>query len=677
MKKNLLTLGVLALSLSANAQVFYAGDQSQVFVSSKALVYSGGDWKVNSNKEKTVENRGNILIEGNYKKGQLSGADTAQDGKEFVNVYTGANDYGQVKLLNTAGTSDARMTVERPAATSGYFDSWFPISLPYKDNANYLMKSFGLAESTFSDGSRYESTVLKWNNNKIQLDPVTRASGLQAGDYYNLNLVNAPNVKDKMVGNVPYKGTPSGLPYSQTANNRAIEGLTTEAFSDLTYNQWQNRTNSYNETYASYMGRANSTSKVLNKNIFRFGNPYTSNLDLSAFDGNNAWVKILNNGNRNLKQAYTDQLIKDFSVTKRMVDYNTKWGLSIEGGVDENTSRKYYTAKFDGQRWAGNAEALLIRPTETFNLNFPVINPTTVGSRVLNIEVRFTDAHKTFEYTPSAKNTTNPGLIGSVFNFDNNPAGMMLAKDVAYNSVQSSDFYQLEIILAKNNEIQASPVYIVGANNYNESGSNATTANSLFVYGVKDGAVAYNSQKEFNEFNSDTYVGKPLGLGLNKLENGQTYQLKFALYEGSIFNSVDAFRNGVFYLKDNATKKITKVSANDTVSFVADANTDKRFEFYWKELPQGETVGTLSTENVIKSQSTVVYRDGKQSKVRFENIANTAKVEVFSVAGTLVSSREGVSTNTDYTLNLVSAGVYIVKVTYQNGEVRTLKVVNN
>lgn len=673
MKKNLLTLGVLALSLSANAQIVYSGDQSKVFISSKALVYAGGDWKVNSEREKTVENKGNVIIVGDYKKGATANA--AQDGKEFVNVYTAGNDYGQVKFLRTPGTSDARMTVERPAASSGYDDSWFPISLPYKDNADYLMKSFGLELSAFSDGARYTSTILKWNNNTIALDPVAKASQLTPGDYYNLNMVGAPNVRAKMENNIPYKGTPNGGAYTQKAEGRSIHGLSTQQFSDLGYNDWKLRLNRHQETYESYMGRANSTSKVLNKNIFRFGNPYTSNLDLSEFDGANAWVKILNKGGHTIKQAYDAQLIKDFSVTKRMDDYNTQWGFDIEGSI--TTSRKYYTAKFDGQRWTGNAEALLIRPTETFNLNFPVINPTAVGSRVLNIEVNFTDAHKTFEYTPSAKNTTSPGLIASVFSFESNPAGMMLAKDVAYNNIQSSDFYQLEIVLAKNNEIQASPVYIVGANDYKESGANAATANSVFVYGVKDGAVAYSSQKEFNEFNSDTYVGKPLGLGLNKLENGQTYQLKFALYEDNIFNSVDTFKDGVFYLKDNVTKKVIRVSANDTITFVADTNSDKRFEFYWKEAPQGETTDTLSTTDVAKSESTIVYRDAKQSKVRFENIANTAKVEVFSVAGTLVSSREGVSTNTDYTLNLVSAGVYVVKVTYQNGEVRTLKVVNN
>lgn len=674
-------LTMLTSAFNAQSSVVYVGDGGKFFVSGKALVYSGGNWKVNSEREKTVENKGNVIIVGDYKKGATANA--AQDGKEFVNVYTAGNDYGQVKFLRTPGTSDARMTVERPAASSGYDDSWFPISLPYKDNADYLMKSFGLELSAFSDGARYTSTILKWNNNTIALDPVAKASQLTPGDYYNLNMVGAPNVRAKMENNIPYKGTPNGTVYTQRAEGRSIHGLSTQQFSDLGYNDWKLRLNRHQETYESYMGRANSTSKVLNKNIFRFGNPYTSNLDLSEFDGANAWVKILNKGGHTIKQAYDAQLIKDFSVTKRMDDYNTQWGLDIEGSI--TTSRKYYTAKFDGQRWTGNAEALLIRPTETFNLNFPVINPTAVGSRVLNIEVNFTDAHKTFEYTPSAKNTTSPGLIASVFNFDNNPTGIgtMLAKDISYNNIQTTNFYQLEVILSKNNTVQSSPAYIVGANYYKESGANASSNDKVFVYGVKDGAVAYNSKKEFNEFNSDTYVGKPLGLGFNNLENGQTYQLQLALYEGSIFNKVDALKNGAFYLKDNVTNKVTLVNPKDVITFVADANADKRFEFYWKQAPQiaNKPAEVKVEEPVVNTttaaQSTVIYKEGGLNKVRFENISNVAKVEVFSIAGRLVSSKEGVSTHTDYTLNLGTEGMYMVRVVYQNGEVRTLKVVNN
>lgn len=677
MKRKLFAIGLIATSFLAKAQVFYAGDQSKMFVAQKALVYCGGNWMVNSTEEKTIENKGNIIVVGDYKKGSIS--DAAQDGKEFVNVYTNATDYGQVKLLNATGASNARMTVERPSANSGYFGSWFPISLPYVDNTRYIMKSFGLEESQFNNNdksTRYQMTILKWNNQNIVLDNVTALDDYKPGDYYNLNLTDnaGTDIRGAMSGNVSYKGTPSGVAYTQIANNRSIYGLTTSQFSELTYNQWKLRQNYYREEYQSYMGAANTNSKVYNKNIFRFGNPYTSNLDLSSFDGTDAWLKITNKGSHTLKQAYDNKFIANFSITKRMPDYDTNW--NIDGGL-QSTNYKYYTAKFDGSKWTGSAEALLIRPTETFNVNFPALDPTLLGSRILSIQVDFRDTHKTFDHTAGAKYTeSGQGLNTDIVQSASYNSSEMKLAQKASSIAQNSDFYQLEVILAKNDRVQASPVYIVGAPNHKETGANSSYNDKVFVYGIKDSEIALNSKKDFNEFNSDTYIAKPLGLGLNNLENGNTYQLKFALYEDSIFNKVDTFKNGVFYVKDNVTKKVTTVNPNENLTFVADSNTNEnRFVFYWKQLPQEQT---LSAVNVVaNTQSTVVYKDGKQQKVRFENIANTAKVEVYGMAGTLVSSKDGVSTSSDFALQLSSEGVYVVKVTYQNGEVRTLKVVNN
>lgn len=690
MKKKLLMLGALTMLTSAfNAQssVVYVGDGGKFFVSGKALVYSGGNWKVNSEREKTVENKGNIIIVGDYKKGARTNA--AQDGKEFVNVYTDVNDYGQVKLLRAIGDSDARMTVQRPALSSNYFGASAGISFPYKDNVKYLMKSFGLEEAAFRGdcavgvdcGNRYKMNLTKWNNNKTHHDAVPSAENFKPGDHYNLNL-REPNMQAVMTGIISYKGTPDGRVYSQDALDRTIHGLDNATFNNLTYDQWKKRLNPYAESYESYIGYVNTTSKIFGKNVFRFGNPYTSNLDLSAVDGTDAWLKILNVGEHNIKQAYDAQLIRNFSVSKTMPDHDYSWG-NVAGSVNDNG--KFYTAKYDGTQWVGSAEALLIRPMEAFYLSFPTLNTRNLRSTILKLKVNFTDNHKTFDYAPSAKNASNPLLTASVFNFDNNPTGlgMMLAKDISYNNIQTTNFSQLEIVLSKENAVQASPVYIVGTNYYKESGTAANTTEKVYVYGVKDGAIAYESKKQFNEFNSETYVGKPLGLGFNNLEEGKTYQLRLSLYEGSIFNKVDALKNGAFYLKDNVTNKVTLVNPKDVITFVADANADKRFEFYWKQAPQiaNKPAEVKVEEPVVNTttatQSTVIYKEGGLNKVRFENISNVAKVEVFSIAGRLVSSKEGVSTHTDYTLNLGTEGMYMVRVVYQNGEVRTLKVVNN
>lgn len=663
MKKNLLTLGMLAYALSANAQVLtYVGDGAKMFVSSGALVYSGGDWEVNSAAEKTVENRGNIIIVGDYKKGTVTNA--ASDGKEFLNVYTGTNDYGQVKILNSAGNTDARMAIQRPAASSNYYGTIFGISFPYKDPVSYVMNSFGLNESDFlgtcpvgvnCGPNRYKMTLEKWNNDKVMHDAVVTASTFKAGDYYSINLREA-NMQQAMTGIIPYKGMPNPLPY-EAAGKSVIDGQTETSFSALGYNDWKTKTNVYNEQYQSYLGYYDSTSKTYGKNVYRFGNPYTSNLDLSAIDGTNAWLKILNNGGATLKSA-NGTMIKDFYITKRTANYNIDWS-PVSGSTNVNAD--YYKARLDeNNAWQGNAEALLIRPFETFNLNFPTVSPSGLGgTRIINVEVDFNDNHKTFAYTPVGPVTTTGGKVSN------------RSADAIVSNPDS--FYQAEIFLTKDDSVLATPVYLVGSNYYQESSDASSLNNGLFVYGSDAaGNIAYDSKKDINEFNSLEYVGKPLGLGFNNLQTGDTYELRFNLYEGSIFNKVKNLTDGIFYILDKNSNAVSEISADKSYSFVASDNADTRFEIYWKEM---KPAGSLNTGDVVKG-STVVYKDLGAHKVRFEKSSPKANIEVYDMSGKLVLSDKDVVTANDYVLDLPNSAVYVIKVIYQSGDVRTLKMIN-
>ncbi len=665
MKKNLLTLGMLAYALSANAQVLtYVGDGAKMFVSSGALVYSGGDWEVNSATAKTVENKGNIIIVGDYKKGTVTNA--ASDGQEFLNVYTAANDYGQVKILNTAGTTDARMAIERPAASSNYFDAIFGVSFPYKDNVTYIMKSFGLDESDFKGTcpvgtdcgpNRYKMTLEKWNNNKVYHDAVVTNSTFIAGDYYSINLREA-NMQQVMTGKIPYKGTPSPGKY-ETTGKSVIDGQTEASFSNLGYNDWKEKVNVYNEKYKSYLGDYDTTNKNYGKNVYRFGNPYTSNLDISAISGDKGWLYILNGGEKELATA-SNSLIKGFYITKVTEDFNLDWN-PLTGSSDNGSNATYYKAVLDeSNNWTGSSEALLIRPFEVFQLNFPILNPTALGSRIVNVKVAFDDDNKTFEYVPSGSVTSSTG--GKVANRS--------ANELVSNP---DSFYQAEIFLVKDNSVIANPAYLVGSNYYTESATNSSNTNGIFVYGINNGMVAYDSKKDFNEFNSLEYIGKPLGLGFNDLQTGDTYELRFNLYEGSIFNRVKNLSDGIFYILDKNNNSVSEISADKSFSFVASDNADTRFEIYWKEL---KSTGSLATNDAVKG-ATYVYKDLNQHKVRFEKIAGKAKVEVYDMSGKLVLSEGSVSTDSDLVLDLTNkSAVYIVKVIYQNGEVRTLKMIN-
>ena len=669
MKKNLLTLCLLAYSLSSHAQTLtYVGDGAKVFVSSGTLVYSGGNWQVNSTAEKTVENRGNVIIVGDYTKGTTV-ANAASDGKEFLNVYTAPNNYGQVKIINTAGNTNARMSMQRPAASSNYFGAIYGISFPYKDQVSYVMKSFGLNESDFvgtcpvgssCGGSRYRMTLEKWNNNKVVHDAVVSSSNFTAGDYYSINL-RLQNLQAAMAGIVGYKGTASPGAYQATGSS-IIEGQTGSSFSNLGYNDWKTKVNAYNEMYQTYLGYIDTTNKNYGKNVYRFGNPYTSNIDLSGITGSTGWLSILNGGIKDLKTA-NNNFVQGFYITKVTENFNLDWN-PVSGSSDNgNTSGSYYKVVLNGSNeWIGSPEALLIKPFEVFQLNFPLLDVTKLGNtRIVNVQVDFNDSHKTFAYSPSG--SVN-GIVG----------GKMANRTGVVSNPNS--FYQAEIFLTKDNSVLGNPAYLVGSDYNQESAKSSNNDNEIIVYGnSNNGNVAYDSKKDINEFNSLDYVGKPLGLGFNNLKSGDNYELRFNLYEGSIFNKVKNLSDGKFYILDKSNDSVTELSADKSYPFVASDYMDARFEIYWKEVKSG-TLGTI--DNDAKS-ATYVYRDKgvDQNKIRFEKGHNTAKVEIYDMAGKLILEQKSIQTSNDFSVSLKNGkAVYVIKVTYDNGDIRTLKMIN-
>lgn len=706
MRRKLLTLGALAVVFAINAQTTYIGSDAKFFVSTGASVYSGGDWMLDSNKEKTVENKGDITIVGNYIRGTNN---TDNEGKEFVNIYTGTKDYGQVKILSATVDATARMTVQRPAPSTNYFDGSYEMSFPYVDAVKYLMHSFGKNESDFKGycpknapcPDRYKMTLTKWNNNRLHHDAVEKEETFLAGDIYNLNL-RENDMKQVATGTISYKGTPSGKAYDRERIKGVITPFASNSsqFSEAKYNDWKVMRNPYLEKYESYLGYTKTASKIYGKNIYRFGNPYTSNIDLSELDkdtqaNNNgeSWLKIAFNGQINSGDfrpliKYTDPAdnissygLKDFTILKRMDDYDDNWTRK-KGTITVRSS--YHAARInDAGAWEGAAEALIIRPTETFQLYFPAISlANTFGNdRILAVNVKFEDRHKTFSHSPVTTVTTKTNADLDIPGLKTNSVSGLRTASVGKIRKEVPNFHQLKISLVQDNQQLGNPVFLVGADYKKEEGQASGNSNAVFLYGVKDNEIEYKSKKEFNGFNSLSYVGKPLGVGFNHLTKGQTYRLLFGLYEGNIFNQVD--KTSEFFLKDTKTNEVTQIDPKKEYTFVADEDVEKRFVIYWKALPQAkkddkeknpEVLPNLNT--LASSHKTIIYEDAGKGRIRFENISKTADIQIYNVAGKLVSSISNVTTETDYAVNVSSVGMYMVKVTYQNGEVRILKFIN-
>ena len=164
-----------------------------------------------------------------------------------------------------------------------------------------------------------------------------------------------------------------------------------------------------------------------------------------------------------------------------------------------------------------------------------------------------------------------------------------------------------------------------------------------------------------------------MGIGFNNLVIGNEYELRFNLYEGSIFNEVKDLPTDKFYLLDKETKNVSEISAANSYKFVASNNDyNSRFEVYWKSYsPQG-TLGT-DVVNTTKN-STFVYYDNGSSKIKFEK-SSKANLQIYEMGGKLVSDIPNVATVNDYTLKLENNKAYVIIVKYEDGIVRTLKTI--
>ena len=736
MKKNLLTLSLVVASMTAYSQTeqhTYIGTKAVVKVQPNTLFYNGGNLQMVDNRTNTatdnvvVKNSGNIQVQGNY----LNTIPTT-DGKVFINEWNDVNDYGQL-IINEAKTTTGKVAMERKLPNINGIDEYI-IALPFQGetaeniynsitnfsltNPNNLVKSFsGNCPVNQNCYGRHQQSMFVWDNSETEYDPVLAGTIIEPTQRYLLNTRGNSNLRqviqtiltNSSEGNekesISFAGTPANkyeinlrennLPvvkHELTLKSGLKKDINGNSFyhDALNWQNWKNNRNHYSETYDSYLGNQstnNNSNKLFGKNIHRLANPFTSNLDISDISTNNSWITFkLSTVGEYVYPAEAFKTAIRFNVYKIANDFKITWNSDI-GNTSVAEQSTLFSAQMnqvegtDNFFWVGSAEALLVRPYETFFIDYYLLNPTNNqnGSRIVDAKVKFGDKHKTFkkDYT-TISNPSNPGQISGIFsrgNLNTTLSDLQNDEDLkARGLVTDFDFTQLELYLSENNSLKGSAAYLLNANFMTTGNevSSKTANNPVFFYEeTTSGEVAVNAENVKNYFNSEDYIGKPLRVGFKNLVIGNEYQLNLNLYEYSILNKVDNLSLGRYYLLDKQNNSITEVDAMTQVRFTADENSNNRFEFYWNEEPR-----TLSTIDINKN-ATYIYKDKQQQFVRFEDKNTTATIEIFDITGRAIHKSDKVNTSVDYKLNLTNVPtVYVVVITYENGQIVTKKTIN-
>lgn len=695
MKKNLLTLSFLVACISTYAQDTYIGDKAIVKVQPNTLFYNGGNVKLAPSQApgtaltNIVLNEGNIQIEGNFEN-----TITNSKGEHFTNLYNSSSSYGQL-IIKSDSEAEGAISIERPKIDITTND-YFPFGLPFQNENMYsvIENITGVPNSFSGDckvdvvcSNRYNNTILVWDIAKTEYDAVPKLDGTNTnftqvipGSNYTIK-VNGGEIRNfitslgNTVNKFPIYGTPNNKDLKLQGIESGIKGVNKATFSEYKWSEWKNKKNNYGEEFKSYLGAGVDTNARYAKNLHRFSNPFTSNIDLSDVSKTNSWIEFVlgNNSIQKPTEIYTTTL--RFKVTKLPENYQVNWNNNtgstnigdprisayLQKNEDVNDETPYF--------WAGNPDALLIKPLEYFEIDYYTLSKNRYGSNIVKANINITDNQKTF--IQSFNGTDQP------IAYARNSYGFIGANDENLKKkglISGNDFTQVEFFITKDNSILGEAAYLVNSSSYKtgDAISSNISNNNIFLYEEDiDGNVIEDAHTLLNQFNTNDYIGKPLRIGFNNLNEGESYQINLRLFEISILNQVDTFNSGTYYLLDKSTNNVSELNSNN-ISFIADENSNNRFELFWKEHPK-----TLGTSDLVNT-ATYIYKNNANQFVKFENNNTTAQIEIFDISGRLISTYKNVSTSNDFRIDVnKNSGVYVVVITYKDGKVVKEKALFN
>lgn len=648
MKRNLLTIGILLLSINqANAQFLTnVGTNASVNVKKGALVSNFGG--INVAQGGKVNNSGNVKVVGN---GTTSEFKTGGNGHFILTLNDPTNyvqsTYGQLHITGIAQNNITGIVdKEYRDASHGKYQQ---IGLPFFDKEistlNDEINGLVLTNTRFVSGKASGTNLLAWNNTAVREDLRTLSSKTTKGtDYF---IVGTKNVLDTYFPTTTT--TFKGRPY---ADGSGVREILADAGKDVNFGTGGNGLNIYRQRYKNYV--SDSWAKTdgedwtgnYGRNIYQYANPFLTNIDLTLLASN------IKNEIRGIR----------YSVSKTATNMS-----------DAGLQMKYINFTVTGGA-VGDIEAPIIKPMQeiAIKLRSNNIKPT----------IDF-GALRTFAYEATSHVSSGTTVGAASFKRLN------LSKNQKNGTVK-----QLEVLLLDENKQEIDRTYYV-VYGQAETGipsnvtvqvaaskANAITTFEENVEGGIDNSVKDTYRLYINEANENTFYGKRIPVVVyDEFSNGQKNNAAFIKINVRdnmkfISDNTSTLSSGEsFYV--NINDKVVEAKQGLILPISADifGKTDAIGLYYGKPLNEN----TLSTTTISRLSDTEVVLDNsdKMYKIYFDSSWKKASVEVYDMSGKLVYSAKNIDTITPHTLNLDTVnGVYIVKAISENSEVYVQKIRN-
>ncbi len=691
MKKILLSVSVLGAAL-ANAQTgITVAAGGSVHVQPRTMLYSEGTLSVSED--------GNVVSDGHVH--LIEGfTNDKEDGSNVRFLYTDGNAgpdsaYGQL-IIDKNATIDGKISMET-AVLKQQKGAGVEIAFPFASSGESIIDVINSA--TKSDGTGfgnniqdigdYQHRAVYYQKNKtheveiqdeVLKSPETLYSLFMDGSVgYGADFVVVSDGSGGDSRDVVFSGTPNVADINVQATDQQRlgmdESLILDNYEGLAWDK--HLRNSHNHYYFTYLEDFvdNLSDGSWGHNIYGYGNPYTSNMDVTQL----------------LDQSGIDVSdVRGIAIHGEESTDNTNNHASSSGKFYVSTCNESAVGLVDINNCAGD----LIDTTVTNDLGHYVLRP--FGT----FWIKFKDgksAH-TMNYTQDVQTFGYGGLMqpkgdpfGSIS--DGNNSNPCLEDDSCDETVLSrsskinktkSDTNALEVLrlgVFEGDEkldhvfIAANPI----ANNEFDEALDATKQSTAILSVLNEDLEDVNKHLHINGFNKTSYIGKPIKLSLNTKESGKEYTIKGAVRIGGDFN----LDNQNFLLEDKRSKKIVRIGSDFEYKYKSGDNDSDRFIVYYKEVPVDidEVIDEVIIDDVIvdgrKSSIEVASDTSGEYNIVFNQVMGKAKLYVYNVLGQLVYTDENVDTNHNYTLNKLpkNSGVYIVKIIDENGNVTSRKIV--
>jgi len=654
MRKSLFAIGLLAAINSVQAQsvLLHVDNTATTYVSAGTLVYAGGG--VQTRGSGIIDVHGNMMVEGNsstdvFRTIDTNGANVSTAGNIVLRLNDPTNyassGYGQ---LYVNGISAANLTgvvsKEYRAQRHGNGNYFQQIALPFAGKA-YSTLSAELNKG-FSTNRWTQNEILSWNNTTSVSNHVTNLADVtpNAPLYYmlgsknnNLDLSTPPAT---MATIAP---TPTGSVFTLTGKPVRSEDLAavslTGGGNNINFGTNGNAVNQYNEKYNSYLQDQFDYTNgyftgTYGKNIYQFGNPYLTNLDLSRIGY--AEAATVTDGN-NISNIWG-------------VKYTAGAVVTATNGSTFSTGAQVQTYDVNTKIPVGDA-GMIIQPMQTFVLKLRDNSAQTLNFSTLRRFSNTVRSASTNYSVTAAKN--GAGTVKQLGVIALDAAGKELGRT----------YYVVTPTATTGHQTSAATSIQAGATGGDAIGTFEESTSGGYDYNNT------NYWLYINEANEVNFKGKNVKLVTYSPAVVKSYKFEIRENAEPIADGAHALSSGIgfYYKAPNGTVQQAVQGAVIPVAGV-------EYDLYYGE-PSNVVLATADTKAPVRTL--VVYNPAIDNYiVRFDPNWKKADIEVYDMSGKLVISKKAVETSRDFVIELDKAikNSYMVKVVSGNGDVVNAKI---